>query len=113
MAISLTTNAAKQIQQQIKKRGKGLALRVGVKKTGCSGLSYTYDYADEIRPDDHLFESHNVKVVVDIDTLPFLNGSEIDYIKEGLNSTFRFNNPNIDNTCGCGESFNIKTMAKA
>ncbi len=113
MAITLTTSAARQIQQQIEKRGKGLALRVGVKKTGCSGFSYTFDYADEIRSHDQLFESHNTNIVVDANNLPFLDGSQIDFIKEGLNSSFKFNNPNIDNTCGCGESFTIKESAKA
>ncbi|MDH5481170.1 MAG: iron-sulfur cluster assembly accessory protein [Nitrosomonas sp.] len=113
MAITLTTDAAKQIQQQIKKRGKGLALRVGIKKTGCSGFSYTFDYADEIQSSDHLFASHDTNVVVDASNLPFLDGSQIDFIKEGLNSAFKFKNPNIDHTCGCGESFNLKTTTKA
>jgi len=113
MAITLTTNAAKQIQQQFTKRGKGFALRVGIKKTGCSGFSYTFDYADEIQPDDQLFESHNTNIVVNVDSLPFLDGSQIDFIKEGLNSAFKFTNPNIDNTCGCGESFNIKKSVEA
>tara|TARA_R110002073_G_scaffold114962_3_gene252415 strand:+ start:2122 stop:2457 length:336 start_codon:yes stop_codon:yes gene_type:complete len=107
MAITLTENAAKQIQQQLTKRGKGLALRVGVKKSGCSGFSYTYDFADELLEDDQLFESHNTKVVVNTANLPFFDGTHIDYIKEGLNSSFKLNNPNIDNACGCGESFSL------
>ncbi|MCH9639524.1 MAG: iron-sulfur cluster assembly accessory protein [Betaproteobacteria bacterium] len=113
MAITLTTSAAQQIQQQIANRGKGIALRVGVKKTGCSGFSYTFDFADELLPEDQLFESHNTNIVVNINNLPYLDGSQIDFIKEGLNSSFKFNNPNIDNTCGCGESFNLKTSANA
>lgn len=113
MTITLTTSAAQQIQQQITKRGKGFALRVGVKKTGCSGFSYTFDFADELLPEDQLFESHNTNIVVNINSLPYLDGSQIDFIKEGLNSSFKFTNPNIDSTCGCGESFNLKTSANA
>lgn len=108
MLITLTENAAKHIQQQLVNRGKGLALRVGIKKSGCSGFSYVFDYADEIKSDDLLFESHETKVVVDISSLPYVDGSQIDFVKEGLNSSFRFINPNIDNTCGCGDSFSIK-----
>ncbi|MDP1615469.1 MAG: iron-sulfur cluster assembly accessory protein [Methylococcales bacterium] len=112
MLITLTENAAKHIQQQIAKRGKGLALRVGIKKSGCSGFSYTFDYADEIKPDDQLFESHKTKIVVDRQSLPYLDGSQIDFVKEGLNSSFQFINPNIDSTCGCGDSFSIKESAQ-
>ena len=111
MPITLTENAAKHIQQQLTKRGKGLALRIGIKKSGCSGFSYTFDYADEIRPDDRLFESHQAKIVVDTSSLPFVDGSQIDFTKEGLNSAFKFINPNIDNTCGCGDSFSVKESA--
>lgn len=113
MAITLTENAATQIRKQLAKRGKGLALRVGVKKSGCSGFGYTFDYADELRADDHVFESHDANVVVDASSLPFIQGSRIDFVKEGLNDSFRFDNPNIDSTCGCGESFNLKEPAKA
>lgn len=112
MPITLTENAAKHIQQQLAKRGKGLALRVGIKKSGCSGFSYVFDYADEIKSDDQLFESHKTKVVVDTSSLPYVDGSRIDFAKEGLNSSFKFINPNIDNTCGCGESFSVKESAK-
>jgi len=108
MAITLTANAAAHIQQQLAKRGQGLALRVGVQKSGCSGFTYTFDYADDILDNDQLFESHNARVVIDIVHLPYLDGSQIDFVKEGLSSTFKFINPNIDNTCGCGESFSIK-----
>ena len=100
MAITLTENAAKQIQSQLAKRGKGLALRMGVKKVGCSGLAHTFDIADEIRAGDHIFESHNARVVLD--------GSRIDFVKEGLKQMFKFDNPNVESECGCGESFNMK-----
>lgn len=112
MLITLTENAAKHIQQQLVKRGKGLAFRIGIKKSGCSGFSYTFDYADEIKSDDQLFESHKTKIVIDTNSLPYLDGSQIDFVKEGLNSSFRFINPNIDNTCGCGDSFSIKESVK-
>ena len=112
MLITLTENAAKHIQQQLVKPGKGLAFRIGIKKSGCSGFSYIFDYADEIRPDDQLFESHKTKIVVDTNSLPYLDGSQIDFVKEGLNSSFKFINPNIDNTCGCGDSFSVKESAK-
>jgi iron-sulfur cluster assembly protein len=113
MAISVTENAAKQIQNQLAKRGKGVGLRVGVKKVGCSGFAYTFDYADEMRPGDRLFEAHDAKVVVDAEALSFLDGSRLDFVKEGFKQVFKFDNPNIDTTCGCGESFNIKQSAKA
>ena len=112
MPITLTENAAKHIQQQLEKRGRGLAFRVGIKKTGCSGFSYTFDYADEIKSDDRLFESYKTKIVVDTDSLPYLDGSRIDFAKEGLNSSFKFIIPNIDNTCGCGDSFSVKESTK-
>ncbi len=112
MSITLTENAAKHIQQQIAKRGKGVAFRIGIRKSGCSGFSYTFDYADEIQPDDQLFESHKTKIVVDTKSLPYLDGSQVDFTKEGLNSIFKFVNPNIDNTCGCGDSFSVKESAK-
>ncbi len=111
MAITLTENAARQIQSQLAKRGKGLALRIGVKKVGCSGLAHTFDYADEVRAGDSTFESHNAKVVVDADSLPILDGSRIDFVKEGLKQMFKFDNPNVDSECGCGESFNLKAEA--
>lgn len=112
MAITLTENAAKQIRKQLAKRGKGLALRIGVKKVGCSGFAYTFDYADEIHVDDQIFESDNANVVIDAGSLPFLDGSRVDFVKEGLNDSFKFDNPNVDNTCGCGESFSLKESAK-
>ena len=112
MAITLTENAARQIQNQLAKRGKGLGLRVGVKKVGCSGFAYTFDYADEVRAGDRMFEAHNAKVLVDADSLSFLDGARVDFVKEGLKQMFKFDNPNVDSTCGCGESFNNKESAK-
>ena len=111
MAIQLTENAAKQIQAQLAKRGHGLGLRIGVKKVGCSGFAYTYDYADEVRDGDELFEAHGTKVVVDRKSLDFLNGSTLDFVKEGLKQAFKFHNPNVDAMCGCGESFSVKEKA--
>ena len=112
MAITLTESAAKQIQTQLAKRGKGVGLRVGVKKVGCSGFAYTFDYADEVRAGDQLFESHNANVVVDADSLSFLDGSRVDFVKEGFKETFKFDNPNVESECGCGESFNLKAEAE-
>ena len=109
MTIQLTESAAKQIQAQIAKRGRGLGLRVGVKKVGCSGFAYTYDYADDVRPDDKLFEAHGTTLVVDAKSFDFLNGSTLDYVREGLKQAYKFHNPNVDAMCGCGESFSVKT----
>ncbi len=113
MAITLTESAAKQIQYQLAKRGRGLGLRVGVKKVGCSGFAYTFDYADEVRAGDQVFELHAAKVLTDADSLSFLDGSRIDFVKEGLKQTFKFENPNVDSTCGCGESFSVKETTKS
>jgi iron-sulfur cluster assembly protein len=112
MAISVTENAAKQIRNQLTKRGSGLGLRVGVKKVGCSGLAYTFDYADEMHPGDQMFEAHDAKVVVDAEALSVLDGSRLDFVKDGFKQVFKFDNPNVDSTCGCGESFNVKQSAK-
>lgn len=111
MAITLTESAAKRIQHQLTKRGKGLGLRVGVKKVGCSGFAYTFDYADEMRAGDQVFEAHAAKVVIDSDSLSILDGSRLDFVKDGLKQTFKFDNPNVDATCGCGESFSVKEKA--
>ncbi len=108
MTITLTESAAQQIQSQLAKRGKGLALRIGVKKVGCSGLAHTFDIADEIRAGDQIFESHNARVVLDAAALLVLDGSRIDFVKEGLKQMFKFDNPNVESECGCGESFNMK-----
>jgi len=111
MAIELTESAAKQIRAQIEKRGKGIGLRVGVKDAGCSGFAYIYDYADEVRADDRLIEAHDAKLVVDAKSLEVLEGSTLDFVKEGLKQVFKFTNPNVDATCGCGESFSVKEKA--
>lgn len=108
MAIQLTENAAKQIRTQLAKRGRGIGLRLGVKKVGCSGFAYTYDYADEVRDGDKLFETFDTKVVVDGESLSFLDGSTLDFVREGLKQAFKVENPNVDAMCGCGESFSVK-----
>ena len=109
MSIQLTENAAKQIKNQLAKRGKGLGLRVGVKKNGCSGWAYTYDYADDVRADDQVFEAYDTKVVIDNESLNFMAGSKLDFVTDGLKKVFKFDNPNVDAQCGCGESFSVKT----
>ena len=107
MAITLTEAAARHITQFIASRGKGVGLRLGVRTTGCSGLAYKLEYADDIAPEDLTFQSHGVTVVVDPKSLPYLDGTELDFAREGLNEGFKFNNPNVKNECGCGESFNV------
>jgi iron-sulfur cluster assembly protein len=107
MSVTLTENAAKQIQNQLKKRGQGLGLKLGVKKSGCSGFAYTLDFADELGEGDTVFEAFDVKVIVNKQDLEFLQGIELDYRKEGINAAFQFNNPNVTGTCGCGESFTV------
>jgi iron-sulfur cluster assembly protein len=107
MPVTLTPTAASHIAAHIAKRGKGLGLRLGVRTTGCSGLAYKLEYADEALPEDLQFESHGVKVVVDPKSLPYLEGTELDFTREGLNEGFKFNNPNVKDECGCGESFNV------
>ena len=107
MSINITERAAQQISKQINKRGSGLGLRVGVKTSGCSGYAYTLDYADDATPEDSVFEQHGVKVLVPNDALDKLDGLVLDYVKEGFNEAFKFNNPNVKGTCGCGESFAV------
>ncbi len=107
MPITLTETAAKHVNAHLARRGKGVGLRLGVRTSGCSGLAYKLEYADEIRPEDAQFESRGVRVVVDPKSLPYLEGTELDFAKEGLNEGFKFNNPNVKDACGCGESFNV------
>ena len=107
MAITLTESAAKHVSRYLERRGKGIGLRLGVKTTGCSGLAYKLEYADDSQPEDHLFESHGVKVIVDPRSLAYIDGTELDFVREGLNEGFRFNNPNVKSECGCGESFKV------
>jgi iron-sulfur cluster assembly protein len=107
MAITLTENAARHVGAQLARRGKGVGLRVGVRTSGCSGLAYELEYADEVRPEDVRFESHGVTVVVDPKSIPYIDGMELDFAREGLNEGFKFNNPNVRDACGCGESFSV------
>ena len=107
MPVTLTESAAKRVSNFIAKRGKGVGLRLGVRTTGCSGMAYKLEFADDVNPDDALFESHGVKVIVDPKSLPYLEGTELDFTREGLNEGFKFRNPNVKDQCGCGESFNI------
>ena len=107
MSVTLTEAAARHVTRYITRRGKGVGLRVGVKTTGCSGLAYKLEYADEVAAEDEVFESNGVKVIVDPKSLPYIDGTELDYAREGLNEGFRFNNPNVKDECGCGESFRV------
>jgi iron-sulfur cluster assembly protein len=107
MAITLTERAAAQIAKQLEKRGHGLGLRLGVKKSGCTGFAYVIEYADEASSDDQVIESHGVKVIVSNESMSALSGTELDYTREGINEAFRFNNPNVKDSCGCGESFSV------
>lgn len=107
MAITLTENAATRVQKFLAQRGKGVGLRLGVRTSGCSGLAYTLEFVDEAQPDDHRFDNHGVTVLVDPKSLAILDGTELDFVREGLNEGFKFNNPNEKDACGCGESFRI------
>ena len=107
MAVTLTDRAAEHVQRYIAKRGKGVGLRLGVKTTGCSGLAYKLEFADEVAPEDLAFESHGVRVLVDPKSLAYLDGTELDFVREGLNEGFQFNNPREKDRCGCGESFRV------
>jgi iron-sulfur cluster assembly protein len=107
MAITLTASAADRIRNFIAARGQGIGLRLGVRKTGCSGFAYVVNYADEILESDRIFESGGVKVIVDADSLALVDGTEIDFVRHGLSEAFRFRNPNVKGECGCGESFSV------
>ena len=107
MAVTLTEKAAGHVQSFIAKRGKGVGLRVGVRTSGCSGLAYKLEFADGVNPEDHQFESHGVKLFVDPKSLQYIDGTELDYSREGLNEGFKFRNPRVKDECGCGESFNV------
>ena len=107
MAITLSEKAAGHVQKFLEKRGKGLGLRLGVKTSGCSGMAYKLEYVDEKGADDEIFESFGVKIFVDAKSLPYLDGMQLDYAKEGLNEGFKFNNPNVKDQCGCGQSFAV------
>ncbi len=107
MAITLTDRAAQHVQNYLCKRGKGVGVRFGVRTTGCSGMAYKLEFVDAASEEDQTFESHGVKVFVDPKSLAYIDGTELDFVREGLNEGFKFNNPNEKDRCGCGESFNV------
>ena len=107
MSVTLTEAAARHVTRYIAKRGRGVGVRLGVKTTGCSGLAYQLEYADEFAPEDVIFEGHGVKILIDPKSLPYLDGTELDFVREGLNEGFKFRNPREKDRCGCGESFRV------
>lgn len=107
MAVTLSERAADHVARYLSKRGKGIGLRLGVRTSGCSGVAYKLEFADVIESDDVTFESHGVKVLIDAKSLAYLDGTELDYTREGLSEGFKFNNPNVKDACGCGESFTV------
>ncbi len=107
MAITLSETAAERVQRFLTNRGKGIGLRLGVKTSGCSGMAYVLEFVDELDDADTVFEDKGVKVIIDQKSLAYLDGTELDFVKEGLNEGFKFNNPNVKDACGCGESFTV------
>lgn len=107
MSVTLSERAVEHVTKFIAKRGKGIGIRLGVKTSGCSGMAYKLEFADSAEPEDVVFDTHGLKILVDPRSLPYIDGTELDYAKEGLNEGFRFNNPNVKDQCGCGESFNV------
>jgi len=107
MSVTLTERAARHITRFIDKRGKGFGIRLGIGTSGCSGMAYKLEFVDQALDDDLVIDSHGVKIVIDRKSLVYLDGTELDYVREGLNEGFKFNNPNAKNHCGCGESFNV------
>ncbi len=107
MAVTLTEAAAQHVQKSLAKRGKGMGVRLGVKTTGCSGLAYQLEYVDALASEDVVFDQHGVKLMVDPKSLAYIDGTELDYVREGLQEGFKFNNPNERDRCGCGESFRV------
>jgi iron-sulfur cluster assembly protein len=107
MSVSLTPSAAERVRSFLAKRGSGVGLRLSVKKTGCSGFAYVVNYAEQVAASDVVFEDQGVKVIVDADSLRYVDGTEIDFVRQGLNEAFKFRNPNVRGECGCGESFNV------
>jgi iron-sulfur cluster assembly protein len=103
----LTTNAATRVRTYLAKRGSGVGLRLGVRRSGCNGWAYTIDYADAVQPDDVVFDQSGVKVIVSAESLELIDGTEVDFVKDGLNEAFKFRNPNVKGECGCGESFSV------
>lgn len=107
MSISLTESAARHVADQLKSRGSGIGIRVGIKTTGCSGMAYVLEFADKLEVGDQVFEEQGVKIIVDPKSLLYIDGTEMDYIKQGVNEGFEFKNPNAKGECGCGESFSV------
>jgi iron-sulfur cluster assembly protein len=107
MAITMSESAAQRVQNFLQNRGKGIGLRLGVRTSGCSGMAYVLEFVDQVEDTDTVFEDKGVKVIVDAKSLIYLDGTQLDFVKEGLNEGFKFNNPNVTNECGCGESFNV------
>ena len=107
MAITLTESAAKHVANQLESRGKGLGIRVGITTTGCSGMAYVLEFVDEVDASDEVFENHGIKIIVDPKSLVYIDGTEMDYVKVGVNEGFEFKNPNERDRCGCGESFRV------
>jgi iron-sulfur cluster assembly protein len=107
MAVTLSEAAAVRVRKFLASRGKGIGLRLGVKTSGCSGLAYAVEFVDAVNEDDVEFESHGIRILVDPKSLEFLDGTELDFAREGLNEGFKFHNPNVKDQCGCGESFNV------
>ena len=107
MAVTMTEAAAERVRKFLQGRGKGLGLRLGVKTSGCSGMAYVLEFVDDLQPEDTVFEEQGVKIVVDSKSLAYLDGTELDFAKEGLNEGFKFKNPNVKGACGCGESFTV------
>jgi len=107
MAVTLTEAAAERVKTFLANRGTGAGLRLGVKTSGCSGMAYVLEFADEVEEGDVVYEDHGVKVIISPKSLVYLDGTELDYTREGLNEGFKFNNPNVKDSCGCGESFNV------
>jgi iron-sulfur cluster assembly protein len=107
MAISMTPAAVQHVSRYLEKRGSGFGIRVGVRTSGCSGMAYVLEFVDDKEPEDHVYDMDGVNVVIDPKSLVYLDGTELDFVKEGLNEGFKFNNPNVRSECGCGESFNV------
>jgi len=107
MAVSLTEAAAEHVRRSLEARGSGKGIRVGIRTTGCSGMEYVLEFVDELQPDDEVFESFGMKVVIDPKSLAYIDGTKLDFVREGLNEGFKFDNPNARGECGCGESFTV------
>lgn len=107
MSVTLTERAAEQVKRHLAKRGAGLGVRLGIKTTGCSGMAYKLEFVDQASEEDQVFDSHGVKILVDPKSLAYVDGTELDFVRQGLNEGFQFNNPNEKDRCGCGESFRV------